>query len=69
MTSIFEYNRTGEIAELVIRGALNEKLDTFKWNINDKKTENKIFQFLKRKYGMFKNIKDIDSDLEWLKKY
>ena len=68
MTSIFEYNRTGEKVELVIRGPFNDKLDTFKWNINDKKTERKIIEILKRKYGIFRNTKNNDSDLDWLNK-
>lgn len=68
MTSIFEYNRTGEKVELVIRGPMNDKLDTFKWNINDKRTERKIIEILKRKYGIFKNSKEYDPDLDWLKK-
>lgn len=69
MDNLFEYNRKGEKAELIIKDYSGAKIDTFKWSINDKNLEKKIYSIVKRKYGMFKpEAPPLDSDLNWLKK-
>jgi hypothetical protein len=66
----FEYNRrNGEQAELIIKDYSGKKIDTFKWNLSDKKLERKLFSIVRRKYGMFKiEVPNPDKDLDWLKK-
>ena len=65
-----EYNRhNGEQVELIIKDYSGKKIDTFKWNLSDKKLERKLFNIVRRKYGMFKvEIPSPDRDLDWLKK-
>lgn len=54
-----------EFAELTIRDYSGAKIDYFKWSLNDKALEKKIFYILKSKYGIFQ--KREDKDLNWLK--
>ena len=69
MENVFEYSRSGEKAELVIRDYSGAKVETFKWNLNDKNNERKVFSIVRRKYGMFKpEINPEDKDLDWLRK-
>ena len=63
----YDYNRKGEKAELKIKDYSGMTIDTFKWNIQDKVIEKKIYNIVKRKYGLFKP-EISDKDLDWLKK-
>lgn len=67
MDNLFEFIRYGEKAELIIRDCSGQKIDVFKWNINDKKLENKFLDIISKKYGIFKNKIEKDKDLNWLK--
>ena len=66
----YEYNRQGDNIEIKIKSASGEVLDTFKWNLNNKVLEKKMFFVIKNKYGVFKPEveKPKDKDLEWLDK-
>ena len=70
MGNTYEYSRNGEKVEVLIKSSSGEKLDIFKWNLNDKSTEYKMYKIMKNKYGMFKPTveKPIqDDDLSWAK--
>ncbi len=46
------YNREGYIAELKILEDDGHKVDFFKWNTVDKKSEQQVLYILRRKYGL-----------------
>lgn len=49
----YNYKRGGGIVELIIRDENGMKIDTFKWNMKDKKLEMAIKQIVKSKYNIF----------------
>ncbi len=55
-----------EFVELIIRDYSGAKTEFFKWRMNDKGLERKIFHILRNKYGIFQQEKK-DRDLDWLK--
>lgn len=54
-----------EFIEIFIRDYSGAKIDYFKWSLNDKELEKKMFNILKFKYGIFQKK---DKDLDWLGK-
>ena len=69
----FGYNRSGEVVEIIIRDFSGAKIETFKFNISDKSTANRIMNLIYRKYGFEPTISakesvNEDRDIDWLKK-
>ena len=60
------FSFSGEFCELIIRESSGAKLETFKWSLDNKQLERKIFSIIKNKYGIFA-IEKRDRDLDWLK--
>jgi hypothetical protein len=61
---MFRYNEGGEIIEIIIRDSTGAKIDTYKFQLRDKRAK-QILNKIMKKYGM----KDVeDKDIEWLKK-
>lgn len=58
------YN-SGDFVELIIRDYSGTKIEVFKWNMQDKDLERRLFNRLKSKYGLFQFDKK-DKDLDWL---
>ena len=65
----YEYNRQGDNVEIKIKTSSGEVIDTFKWSMNNKILEKKMFYILKNKYGIFRpKVERQDKDLDWLNK-
>lgn len=62
------YNKSGDTIEIVIRDTNMRKLETWKFNVADKKLGNDTFNYLKRKYGFEPSIKPNESIGELAKK-
>lgn len=62
------YGQSGgaDFVEVIIRDFSGAKIETFRWNIEDKKMEASIISLLKKKYGMFKGDEG-ERDLKWLR--
>jgi hypothetical protein len=65
MTKFYGHSGGADFVEIIIRDFSGAKIETFRWNIEDKKTEKEIISTLKNKYGLFKG-EDGDKDLKWL---
>ena len=69
---MFRYNQGADIIELVIRDSTGAKIDTYKFNSNDKELSKKINGIISWKYGFNVSSKpsseEKDKDLSWLKK-
>lgn len=63
---LFDYSRTGEVIEIIVRDFSGGKIETFKFNIEDKKKGNLVMKILREKYGFRPESKH--RDLDWLKK-
>ena len=58
-------NSYGERIEIIVRDFSGAKIDSFRWSLQDKGTEGKVLNIIRRKYGIFKPY---HQDLDWLKK-
>jgi len=68
--SWIKYGSYGESVEVIVRDFSGAKLESWRITSGDKKGLSKIFEIIKKKYGinMFISHKDKDKDLSWLKK-
>lgn len=55
-----KHNRTDEIVEIIIRDFTGMKLDSFKFNLNEKKVIKTVASILSNKYGLIFPVKDED---------
>lgn len=60
------FSTDGGFCEFIIRDSSGAKLETFKWNLDNKQLEKKIFTIVKQKYGIFQPEKQ-DRDISWVK--
>lgn len=66
MSRNINYQRRGLNVTLIIQDETFRKLDTFKWNENNKVVKKMAIRTLKEKYGItFKPT--VDADIDWLK--
>jgi len=63
--NFINYNRTGEIVEIIIRDFSGARIEGFKAKIKDREKVNKIMHVLKKKYDFKPEV--TPKDLEWLK--
>ena len=65
------YNKTGDIIEIIERDATSQKVGSWKFNVNDKKLGNNILSHLMNKYGFSPEIKPNEfvkkEEKDWLK--
>lgn len=55
------YNDGGEVIEITVRDFTGKKIDSWKLNCNDKKSQFKLGRLLKEKYGInFESSKGLD---------
>ena len=69
------YNRSGDIIEILERDATGAKVGSWKFNVNDKKLANSIFAYILKKYNFKPEISPyakpkedgsgIDLDVKW----
>jgi hypothetical protein len=59
---IIDYNRTGELIEIVVRESSGRKLETHVCNVRDRKKYTKILEYLKEKYG-FEPLIDVKDSI------
>ena len=64
MGSSFNYNRSGDIIEIIVRDFSGAKIDIFKFKVRDKNKANYVFKTLKKKYNLDIGKK---SDLDWIR--
>ena len=65
----YNYFRNAEIIEITIRDMVGAKVDSFKWNSQDKERERNVFNIIRKKYGIFVKPEiepRNDKDIEWL---
>lgn len=60
------FSTEGGFCEFIIRDSTGAKLETFKWALDNKTLEKKIFSIVRSKYGIFE-VKREDKDLSWAK--
>ena len=65
---MFKYNEGGEIIEIIIRDNTGAKIDSYKFKLDNIKLANQILSTIKKKYGLGSSEKNIDRDIDWLKK-
>lgn len=63
---MFKYNQGGEIIEIIIRDNSGAKIESYKFNVQDKGLSKKIMNVLRYKYG-FASGEGKDEDINWLK--
>lgn len=77
------YGRSGDIVEIILRDYSNSKIDSFKFNAEDKISRDKITRILKEKYAIDfspmieveesvnndvkKEVEEKKEDKDWLK--
>jgi len=60
----FKYNEGGEIIEIIIRENSGAKIETYKFQVDDKKRASYLMGNIMKKYGLTTQHKD--KDLDWL---
>lgn len=56
----------GGIVEITIRDAGGEKIETFKFGMNDKETQKNVARILRKKYNVDLTYTGKEKDLDWL---
>lgn len=62
------YNEGGEIIEITIRDNSGAKIETYKFQVDDKDRANHIIYSIIKKYGL-KRKKEENRDIDWMKKF
>lgn len=62
----YQYYKQGDNIEIKIKSSSGEVIDTFKWNLNNKELEKKMYHIIKNKYGIFKPKEQEESS--WIDK-